>query len=99
MKLWLDDVRPKPSDYDVAVTDANEAIRWLETGQVTEISLDHDLGTELTGYTVAAWIERAAHNNEIPRLIWHIHSANPVGRQNMTMALQNADKYWDEQNA
>lgn len=97
MKLWLDDVRPMPPEYDIAVTTADEAIKWLETGQVTEISLDHDLGDEVkTGYTVASWLELEAYHGNVPRLIWHIHSANPVGRQNMTAALTNADRYWDQ---
>lgn len=39
----------------------DEAIALLQTEQVTEISLDHDLGDDArgTGYGVVLWIEEA----------------------------------------
>ena len=43
MKLWHDDIRPSPPGWTWARTNA-EAKRLLETGEVTECSLDHDLG-------------------------------------------------------
>lgn len=85
-----------PPGYDVWVATAGEAITHLSSGKVTEISLDHDLGTEETGYTVAKWIERAAYDGTIPRLVWHLHTANIKGRLDMAMALENADEFWDE---
>lgn len=97
MKLWVDDERPMPEGFDYHVKTAKEAIELLDSGKVTEISLDHDLGAEeihKTGYMIAQWIEIAAHNHWIPPLEWHIHSANPVGRKNMEMALRNADRFW-----
>ncbi len=44
MKVLLDDVQDAPQGW-VRVQWPEEAYRLLETGQVTEISLDHDLGT------------------------------------------------------
>ncbi len=37
----------------------SEAIELLQTGQVTELSLDHDLGDDArgTGYDVVLWVE------------------------------------------
>jgi len=98
MRIWLDDVRPMPPGFDAHALTAADAIRWLTTGSVKFISLDHDLGSEddqETGYFVASWIEVAAHNGWIPALEWAIHSANPVGRKNMEMALQKAKHYWN----
>src|SRR5439155_2676500 len=46
MKVWLDDRRspyPDPDSWTWVRTPA-EAIELLKTGEVTEISLDHDLG-------------------------------------------------------
>ncbi|MFM5248136.1 cyclic-phosphate processing receiver domain-containing protein [Aeromonas caviae] len=43
MKLYLDDERETPAGC-VRVFWPDEAIAWLKTGVVTEISLDHDLG-------------------------------------------------------
>ena len=97
MKLWVDDLRPKPIDYDTTAATVDDAINILRTGEVTDISLDHDLGEGGEAYAIARWIEQAAYNKEIPRLKWAIHTDNPVGRKNMEMALRNADKYWDDQ--
>jgi hypothetical protein len=98
MKLWLDDCRQKPPEFDKHVYTAQEAIELLGKKGVTHISLDHDLGDDGlgTGYDVARYIEEAAFFGKIPPLHWEIHSANPVGRENMTQALLNAEKYWQQ---
>jgi len=102
MRLWLDDIRPAPPGFDVHVKTAQDAIRLLKSGKVSEVSLDHDLGEGSdvgidvgTGYDVAVWIERQAFDGTVPRIVWNVHSANPVGRRRMELALQNADKFWD----
>ena len=97
MKLWLDDKRAMPRDYDKHVLTAAEAIAALETGEVTEVSLDHDLGPEwLTGngYMVAKWIEEHAFHGTLQRLVWHVHSQNSVGAASMRAALVNANRFW-----
>jgi hypothetical protein len=67
----------------------------LTQENVTEISLDHDLGDltgtpERTGYDVLAWLEAKVYgggyqNQPLPKI--HIHSANPVAKNRMTAAL------------
>jgi len=106
--LWLDDERdPKSKDAkeksgalgdEVWVKTPAEAIKWLETGQVTSISLDNDLGLEPgnEGFRVADYIEAGAANGTLPRLQWKIHSGNSARWQHMIKALQNANKYWSE---
>lgn len=96
MKIWLDDVRPKPPDFDIWVKDATRAIQLLTVGGVTEISLDHDLGDEtaLTGYDVAKHIEDGAYHGRIAPLTIAVHSANPVGRKNIEACIRNCKKYW-----
>lgn len=42
MKVFLDDIRPAPAGW-VLVKTAEEALALLRGGEVTEISLDHDL--------------------------------------------------------
>jgi hypothetical protein len=99
--LWLDDVRPMPTGFNVWAINVQEAIMWLKEGNVVEISLDHDLGPkELNGegIDVAKYIEEAAFKGELKPLKWYVHSANPVGANNMSMALKNADKFWKEHN-
>jgi hypothetical protein len=107
VRVWLDDIRPKPSWADVHVTTAEEAVKVLSTGKVTEMSFDHDLAwalgnnlsteeipSEQTEYTVACWVERAAYLGEIPQFKWHVHSANPTGAWKIKSALERADSYW-----
>lgn len=43
MQLWLDDVRPAPDGWTVALS-VNAAIEILSSSPVNEASLDHDLG-------------------------------------------------------
>jgi hypothetical protein len=93
MKLFLDDLRACPDGYTLCRT-AEEAIALLKTGDVTEISFDHDLGTDpVDGETVAKFIEEAVYFQKIPMPEWTIHSANPVGRQEISLAMTSAERY------
>jgi hypothetical protein len=96
MRVWLDDERPLPTNFDVLVKTADEAIALLAGGNVTVISLDHDLGDaeEKTGYAVACWIEENAFKGTLKKMRVRCHSQNAVGRQRICMALQNAERYW-----
>jgi hypothetical protein len=96
MRIWLDDIRKKPDDFDVWLKDADTAIRSLRTGVVTCISLDHDLGeeSEKTGYDVAKFIEEAAYKKTLAPLEVVVHSANPVGRKNIERAIERARVFW-----
>jgi hypothetical protein len=68
----------------------DEAIALLETGRVTELSLDHDLGDDErgTGYDVVLWIEEAVITRGfVPPKIF-VHSANSSARQKMEMGIR-----------
>lgn len=88
MKVFLDDLRPAPDGW-VRVFWPDEAIALLKTGEVTDMSLDHDLGDDQrgTGYDVLLWIEEAVAtgNFRAPRMI--VHSANPAARERMEAAV------------
>jgi len=60
IKVWLDDVRPAPDGWNT-VRWPQDAIELLARGNVSRISLDHDLGDDArgTGYDVLLWIEQA----------------------------------------
>jgi hypothetical protein len=108
MRVWLDDER-NPSDPKIIegfgsapdmvwVYTVEEAIALLETGEVTWISLDNDLGYGLTeGYKVALWLEERAYMGEIKPLIVKAHTQNPVRRNEMRIAIRNMNKYWSSQ--
>lgn len=94
VKVYLDDERIVPAGW-VAARWPEDAIALLETGQVTIISLDHDLGDDLhgTGYDVLCWIEEAvATRGFVPPRIY-IHSANPAARQKMVLAVERIDQF------
>jgi hypothetical protein len=104
MRIWLDDIRPAPEGW-TWVTHPWSVMGMLRKSKfsghedaedITEISFDHDLGVGDTGYDVAKLIEEMAAHNIIKPIKWAIHSANPVGRRNIEMAMNNADKYWGE---
>lgn len=88
MRVYLDDMRPTPEGWTL-VRWPDEAIALLETGDVEEISLDHDLGDDQrgTGYHVLLWIEEAVATRGFrpPRI--HVHSANSSARQKMEAAV------------
>lgn len=96
-KLYLDDIRsPRGTDW-VIVRSFEEFKRTiLERGTPDMISFDHDLGwntdedKELpSGYDCAKWIVE----NNIPIKDFFVHSANPVGAENITRLLDNYRKH------
>lgn len=81
MKIWLDDVRPKPDEYDLHVRSEKEAIDALHTHghSVTEISLDCDLGVGYgCGYNVALWLTGEWDQERLQHIKVLCHSGNPV---------------------
>jgi hypothetical protein len=94
--VWLDDERPMPEGFDLHVKTASEAIALIRAGMVYHISLDHDLGHDSngTGYDVAKFIEEGAFQGSIAPMEVSVHSANPVGANNMKRCIDNAKKFW-----
>ena len=90
--LFLDDLRDPPPGATLCLT-AEGAMQLIESGVVTRISFDHDLGTELTGYDVAKLVERLVAEGKITMPRWHVHSANPVGRSNIEAAMRSAERF------
>lgn len=90
MKVFLDDLRTPPQGWNL-VRWPDEAIVLLQTGAVTDLSLDHDLGDDArgTGYDVLLWIEEAVALASFapPRIT--IHSANPAARVHMDAAVKS----------
>lgn len=91
MKVWLDDERPAPFGW-VRVRWPSEAIWLLKTGNVDELSLDHDLGDDTigTGYDVLQWLEeQVAVNDFVPPAKISVHSANSSAREKMLRAIKS----------
>ena len=72
-----------------------EAIELLASGEVTEISLDHDLGDDKhgTGYDVVLWIEEAVITRGFVPPKISVHSANASARQKMEAGIATIERY------
>jgi hypothetical protein len=80
------------------VMTVREAIELLESGEVEELSLDHDLalvdehGREQTGYDVLAWIEERVVTERFRPPKLSVHSANPPAHERMLRAIESIER-------
>lgn len=95
MKIWLDDERRAPEGW-VRIFHVIDAINLLESGEVDEISPDHDLGEHMNGYQVLERLERMVVFNKMEPPIIHIHTANPVARKRMEQAVKSIERFCRE---
>ena len=100
--LWLDDIR-NPIDYVndtdfevIWVKSYNEFINYLNLPiQFPDmISFDHDLGEDKTGYDCAKYLVDMCMNMKLKLPDFKVHSANPVGKENIECLLNNYKKYY-----
>lgn len=100
LKVFLDDDyenRPTPEGW-IRARWPNEVIEYLKTGNVEEISLDHDLADksiqEITGYDVLEWIEKEVYLNKFKPPKISIHTSNPSARKKMELAKNSIERLW-----
>jgi hypothetical protein len=94
MRVYLDDERATPDGW-VRVFWPSEAIALLETGEVEELSLDHDLGNDErgTGYDIVLWIEEAVFLRGFRPPKIYVHSANASAREKMLSGIQSIEQH------
>lgn len=93
MKIWLDDIRAPPDQTWTICRKAEEAIDLIvkHKHEIFEISFDHDLGEGKNGNHVARVIELLIEKGDLIRVPkWSIHSANPVGADNIRSTMLSA---------
>jgi len=94
--LYLDDERNPPDDsYVLARTFEEAKTIVIERGLPVFMSLDHDLGLDSDGNPVDVmsfvnWLSENYYDEGPPN--WHIHSANPQGRDNLNSKLRSWKK-------
>lgn len=95
MKVFLDDERPVPEDWTL-VRWPEEAIALLQTGNVTHLSLDHDLGDDEhgTGNDVVLWVEEAVATAGFVPPVMTVHSANSSARIKMLAGVQAIERIY-----
>ena len=93
MKVFLDDERATPEGW-VRAYWPDEVIQLLESGEVTDLSLDHDLGDDErgTGYDVILWVEEAVATRSFVPPSLAVHSANSAARQRMEAGIRSIER-------
>jgi hypothetical protein len=101
IKLWIDDVRPAPEGYKgFMTTNAALCFIYYHYRDIDEISLDHDAGdcVQEGGDYINILIEMERLSRvkkfDFSHIKFRLHSANPVGVQNMRYILE--DNGWKE---
>lgn len=102
MRVFLDDVRIPPLfdqdgkeyHWDMVCRSAEQLLALIETGKVTFIAFDHDLGGILDGADVAKRILVLARTNMIPKIDYSIHSANYWGANEIDDLMKEAHACW-----
>lgn len=100
-KMFLDDLRIASKYYEddpnmVTIRSYYDAVKYVqEHGIPSFVSFDHDLGdeneVEKTGYDFAKFlIEYMLDNNINEPFAYYVHSANPVGAENIRMYLNQS---------
>ena len=93
LKVFLDDERVAPDGWRQARW-PDEVIELLQSGNVTHLSLDHDLGDDDrgTGYDVVLWLEEAvASRGFVPPHVT-VHSANSSARIKMEAGIRSIER-------
>lgn len=92
LKLYLDDLRPTPADYE-RVYDYDGFVEFIGLNGLPDfISFDHDLGLGKTGYDCAKFMVEYCLDNNIIKINYTVHSQNPVGKENIEGLLNNFNK-------
>jgi len=84
LKVYLDDLRPEPEGWVRAYT-YEQCVELLETGKVTHLDLDWNLGQgpERTGLSVLHWLEEAVRAGRLRPPALAVHTADPRARLRM----------------
>jgi hypothetical protein len=103
-KLWIDDVRLPPDEYNAWCTNARDAIRFIDEhwGKIQKISFDHDLGDDDygTGYDVIKFIEeRVFLYSWEPLMEFAVHTDNAAGMKNIRAAIDSIQRRHEQNKA
>lgn len=97
VKMWIDDIRPKPNEEWHHMKNSSDAIKFIKlNGMPDIISFDHDLGDDDTSMKIINFIINSYLDNKLQindNFTYFVHSANPVGSQNIRSKLDNFLKH------
>jgi hypothetical protein len=89
--LYLDDLRIPPADRDwIICRSTDEALSTIaEQGLPAFISFDHDLGGDDTSMVFLRRLVNELWDGGTPPPSYQVHSANPVGVQNIVSFMES----------
>lgn len=98
MKIYLDDLRTPSDNSWFIIRSHHDFIHKISTSfnQIDCISFDHDLGEEKTGFDCAKYLIEYCINNNLTPPQTYVHSANPVGRENIVSLINNYLTFTEE---
>lgn len=103
MKLFLDDIRPAPDATWTIARTYDEAVAIVDVhGFPDTVSFDHDLGDDImTGVSFARFlVDLDLDKATMPAsFTYTVHSANPVGRDNIVGLLDRYLRWKKDQEA
>jgi len=97
IKIWLDDIREAPTDYERthSVNETKQLVLKNQDAKTIYFDLDHDLGEYASdggdAIKLVDWLIETYHDKN-KHFIFHFHSMNPVGVDNMKRAIE---RYWE----
>lgn len=104
MKIWIDDLRPMPEEFDKCFKSSYEAKDFLlrcalEDKKIELISLDHDAGHyAIDGGDYIKVLEYLEYLKKVCKTEvctkFHIHTRNPVGAERMRQIIKSCN--WEE---
>lgn len=93
--LWVDDLRPPKDQNFIHILNFNDFVADIKcNGLPDEIWFDHDLGEEKSGYDCAKWLVNYCIDHEAKLPVYHLHTMNPVGRDNILGIFKAFEKYY-----
>ena len=98
--IYLDDIREAPPGYDKVLRDYNSFVEYIKSIKssvgLSHISFDHDLGEGKNGYDCAKFLVNWCIEMGYDVPTYSIHSANPVGRENIKSVFESYKKWKKE---
>jgi len=88
IKIWFDGLRQAPEGW-IHIRRPELAIAELFKGQVTHVSLDHDMGADSsgTGYDVLLWLEQATLMPWFRPPVVIVHTRDALARRKMLLSV------------
>lgn len=90
--LYLDDLRPTPTNFERVYTFEEFVAHILQNGLPDFISFDHDLGEGKTGFDCAKFLVEFCLDHQLRLPEYKVHSQNQVGKENIEKLFENFKK-------